>query len=94
MKTMSNPRQKAKDLMTLALDERGNEKERINAAFKALKVIDDNGLLDSPLDGIMAMDNEHVKAAASIFDTLSNPDFVRSVKKVAGGISRARSRRR
>ena len=91
---MSDARQKAKDLMKLALDERTPEKERIAAAFGALKIIDKNELLSSPLDGIMAIDNESVQAAGSIFETLTHPNFIKSVKKVAGGVSRARGRRR
>jgi len=87
-------RQKAKDLINLALDEsaKGNEKERIVAAFKALKIISDNGLLNSPLDGIMQSDNETVQAAASIFEKLTDPAFVKSVKKVASGFGRGKRR--
>lgn len=85
-----NTRQKAKDLMKLALDERTPEKERIAAAFGALKIVDRDGLLDSPLEGIMAIDNESVQAAASIFETLTNPRFVKSVKQVANKVRRGR----
>ena len=88
---MSSPRQRAKDLMAVALDERNNsDKERLAAAFKALKIIRDHSLLDSPLDGILQSDNETVQAAATIFDRLTDPTLVASVKKIAGGISRAR----
>jgi hypothetical protein len=80
-------RQKAKDLVKLAIDERTPEKERIAAAFGALKIIDKYDLLSSPLDGIMQSDNETVQAAATIFETLTNPDLVSSVKKVARGIA-------
>jgi len=86
-------RQKARDLMKLALDERTPERERINAAFKALAIIEKNDFLTSPLDGIMAIDNEAVQAAGSIFETLSNPNFIKSVRKVAGSVAR-RGRRR
>lgn len=85
-------RQKAKDLMTLALDERTPEKERVVAAFGALKIAFRYDLFSSPLDGILQSDNESVKAAATIFEMLTDPDFVRSVKKVAGGIARRDSR--
>jgi len=86
-------RKKAKELMAMALDERNNsEHERIRMAFSALKVIEKYHLLDSPLDGIMETDNETVKAAATIFDHLTNPDLVNSVKKVAGGLRRSRRR--
>ena len=90
---MSNVRQKAKDLMTLALDERTPEKERITSAFTALKIIDKHDLLASPLDGIMSIDNESVQAAGTIFSKLTDPDFVKSVKKVAGAVASRRRRR-
>jgi hypothetical protein len=40
----------------------------------------------------MQSDNETVQAAASIFEKLTDPEFVKSVKKVAGGFSRGRRR--
>jgi hypothetical protein len=84
-----NVRDRVKKLMATALDERGSDKERLNAAFAALKLIDENELLASPLDGIMSsIDNEHVQAAGSIFETLSNPAFVKNVKKVAAAVRR------
>ena len=82
-------RQKAKDLMELALGEsKGNEKERIAAAFKALKIIQEHDLLASPFDGldlggITGLDKETVGAAATL------------LKKVAGGFAnRGKGRRR
>jgi hypothetical protein len=90
---MSDVRQKAKDLMALSLDERTPEKERLSAAFKALQIIERHGLLDSPLEGILGSDNEAIKAGVTIFEKLTDPTFVGSVKKVAGGLSRARRRR-
>lgn len=90
---MNDAREKAKKMMKLALDERTPEKERIAAAFGALKIIDKDGLLASPLDGIMAIDNEHVQAATTIFETLSNPNFVKNVRKVAAAVSSARKKR-
>ena len=90
---MSNPRQKVKDLMTLALDERTPDKERVTSAFQALKMIDKYDLLSSPLDGIMDnVNNETVQAAGSIFQKLTDPDFVSSVKKVGRAISSRRRR--
>lgn len=89
---MSDMRQRAKDLMTLALDERTPEKERLSAAFKALQTIRKHGLLDSPLEGLLGSDNETVKAGMTIFEKLTDPAFVGSVKKVAGGLSRTRRR--
>jgi hypothetical protein len=81
-------REKAKKLMTLALgDARGGEKERITAAFEALKIIHKHDLLSSPLDGLdleglSGLDKETVDAAATL------------VKKVARGFAnRGKGRR-
>jgi hypothetical protein len=80
-------RQKAKDLMSLALEEaKGNEKERVAAAFKALQIIKEHDLLASPLDGIdlsdvTGLDKETVDAATTIF------------KKVASGFAKRRGKR-
>lgn len=90
---MSSPRETVKKLMATALDDRGNEKERFNAAFQALKLIDKHDLLASPFDSLANIDNEQVKAVGSIFETLSNPDLIKNVKKVASGIAAARRRR-
>jgi hypothetical protein len=89
-----NVRDRVKKLMATALDEAGNDKERLSAAFAALKLIRDNDLLASPLDGLMSSSNEHLQAAGSIFETLSDPEFVRKVKKVASAVSSARRKRR
>jgi hypothetical protein len=83
-----NYRQKAKDLMNLALDEaKGNEQERIAAAFRSLAIIREHDLLASPLEGIdlsgvTGLDKETTDAAVTIF------------KKVAGGIVAARKKKR
>ena len=74
-----NARQKVKDLITLALDERTPDKERVSAAFSALKIIDKHDLLSSPLDGVMdSIDNEDVRAAGNIFRGIA--DLVTSRK--------------
>ncbi len=88
-----DPRQKAKDLMTLALDERTPEKERLAAAFGALKVIEKNALLDSPFDGI---DNESVRAAVDIANrTIFDADFKRNARKVGRSVAeKLRGKRR
>jgi hypothetical protein len=87
-----NARQKVKDLIELALEEGGDEKERIVAAMKALRIIRKYDLLASPLDGLLSSDNETVKAATSIFEKLTDPDLVSSVKKISSRISQARRR--
>lgn len=91
---MSDIRKKVKDMITLALDDRGIEKERIAAALGACKLIEKHDLLASPFDGLASIDNEHVQAASSIFKTISDPEFVKSVKKVASGIANRKRRSR
>jgi len=78
-----NYRQKAKDLVALAIDERTPEKERLAAMVAAVKLIHQHGLLSSPLDGLLRADNETVKAAATLFEQITHPEFMSSVKQVA-----------
>lgn len=87
-------RQKVKDLIELACDETGDEKERVAAAVKAVRLIRKYDLLSSPLDGLLSSDNETVSAAATIFETLTSPNLVNSVKRVGSHLSQARRRRR
>lgn len=87
-------RKKARDLVTLALDESGSEKERISAALKCVKLIAKYDLLASPLDGLLDSDNETVSAAANILQRLADPGLHASIKKVGEKIGRARARRR
>jgi hypothetical protein len=91
-----NERQKAKDLIALALDARNNsEKECAAAAFQALKLIDKYDLLDSPLDGLLGgfrgSDNATVKAVSNIVRRFTEPDAINDFKTVAG---RGKGRRR
>ena len=87
-------RQKVKDLIKLALDGDNNDNERMAAALRAVKIIDKYDLLSSPLDGLLASDNETVQAATDIFSRITDPILVRSVKKIADQVGRARQRRR
>lgn len=93
---MKSPRQKAHDLIELAMDEDGNEKERVSSAMKAVAIIHKYELLSSPLDDLLGSENETVKAASTVIDTLTNPDFLGAAKKIASrmGGSRGGSRRR
>ena len=91
---MSSPRDTVKKLMATALDTRGNQQERFNAAFQALKLIEKHDLLASPFDGLASIDNEQIKAVGSIFETLSNPELIKNVKKVASGIANRKRRSR
>jgi hypothetical protein len=78
-----NYRQKAKDLVNLATDERTPEKERLNAMVQAVRLIKQHDLLSGPLDGLLNTDNETVRAATTVFSSLTHPDFVGAVKQVA-----------
>lgn len=90
----SQQRQKAKDLIEIALGEaEGGDKERITAALKACQLIKKYELLDSPLDGILAIDNETVQAASTILSALTDPMLVNSVKRVAKGFGGRKKKR-
>jgi len=86
------PRQKARDLIELAADERTPEKERLAAALKAVAIIRKHDLLASPLDGILDSGDETVQAVKSIFDVFTDPKLRENVKKVARRVNRARRR--
>ena len=87
-------RQKARDLVELAADVDTPDNERVAAAMKLVKLIRKYDLLASPLDGLMASDNETVQAATDIFSRMTDPSLVKSLKKVADQIGRVRQRRR
>lgn len=89
-------REKAKDLVALALDENTSIEERRNAAVKAVKYIDKYDLLDlpdNPLEGLVDADvaetigeaGAAVQAAKQGFDTL---------KKIWDRVERKQSSRR
>lgn len=88
---MSN-RQRAKDLIELALDDGASEAERLSAALKAIRLIRKHDLLSSPLD-LIDTENETVQAVKGIFETLTNPKLVKNVKKVGERFSGRRRRR-
>jgi hypothetical protein len=77
-----NVRQKVKDLVELAADDRTPEKERVAAAFKAIRIIRKHDLLSSPLDGLLE-DDEVVEEITS---------FVSGAKKIVGRLGRLRRR--
>lgn len=85
-------RQRAKDLIELALDEGASEAERLSAALKAAKLIRKYDLLSSPLD-LIESENETIQAVKGIFETLSNPKLVKNVKKVGERLGVRRRRR-
>lgn len=89
---MQAQRQKVKDLIDLALDTRTPENERLAAGFKAIRLIRKYDLLASPLDGLLDSGDETVQAAASVFETLTNPKLVGNLKKVASRFNRRRRR--
>ena len=95
---MTSPREKALKLIDLALDEGATEEEGRSAAVKAVKHIDKHDLLAPDSQ------NEAVRAASTVFDTITDPDFVDRVKTITsvftrrggddGGGRRRRRRRR
>ena len=80
-----DPRQKALDLIDLALDEGTTVEERRTAAMQAVKFIDRNDLLTRPFEG-----NETVQAAMNVAETLTNSDLVGNVKKLFDEVKRRR----
>jgi hypothetical protein len=82
-----NHRQKAKDLVNLAIDARTPEKERAVAMVALVKLIHEHDLLSSPLDGLLNTDNRTIRAAATIFERVTDPGFVDSVREVARGLT-------
>lgn len=87
---MADQRQRAKDLIELAVDDRTPEKERFSAALKAVGLIHKHDLLASPLDELLGSKNETVRAASRVIDRITDPDFIDSVKTIGGHISRTR----
>ena len=81
-----NPREKARDLVHLAADGRTPEAERIAAAIKAVGLIDEHKLLDSPFDGITDVVRENqpaIRAASKIYDMfVKDPDIAAALKSV------------
>lgn len=82
-------RQRAKDLIELALDDGAPEPERLSAALKAVKLIQKHDLLASPLD-LIDSKNETVQAVKGIFEVLTNPKLTKNVKKVGERLRRRR----
>lgn len=87
-----DPRQKAKDLVELAFDDRTPDKERAIAAMKAVAVIRKYDLLSSPIDDILKIDNETVRAVGGIFEALTDTKLKRDVKTVFERARRSRRR--
>jgi hypothetical protein len=84
-------RQKAKDAVRLAVDKRTPDNERFAAALAACEIIERYSLLDSAVESLLdGVDNEAVRAAGDIFQRLSDPAFVRSVKQVGRAFTRER----
>lgn len=85
-------RQKAKDLIRLALADGTPDKESRTAAIRAIKLIEKYDLLSSPLDSVLDSENETVQAARTIFETLTNPLLANSVRTIGRQVRRARRR--
>lgn len=91
---MKTTRERARDLIALAMDKSTTENERMNASMKAVSLIHQHDLLAHPLDKLVPGDNEGVKAAVDVFGRLFDPEFVGSVKKVYRGAKEAGRKRR
>jgi hypothetical protein len=82
-------RQQVKDLIELAVDSTNDDdKERIAAAMKAVRMIRKYDMLESPLDNIA--NNEFVRAGRKFFDLFNDP----AVKKVRNRVTQEVARRR
>lgn len=81
----SDPRQRALDLVELALDEGTTVDERRNAALKAIKYIDKYDLLSRPFEG-----NETVQAAMDVVDRLADPGLLDGLKKIVAKVGERR----
>ena len=89
---MSGYRQKARDLIELAHDDGTTEEERVSAAMKAVRLIHKHDLLASPLDELLGSKNETIRAASTVLDRITDPDFIDSVKTISGQVASARRR--
>lgn len=85
-------RQKARDLIELAHDKSTSEDERVSAALRAVGLIRKHDLLASPLDDLLGSKNETIRAASTVLDKLTDPDFIDSVKTIGGQVASARRR--
>jgi len=100
MSLKEEKRAKVKGLITLALDEGATAEERSSAAIRAIKIIQKYKLLDlTPIDGVL--DHPTVRAAKTVADKLSDPEFTDGLKELfktaasaASSASAARRRRR
>lgn len=84
----ADPRQKALDLIELALDESTTEDERRSAAVKAVKFIDKYDLLRRPFEG-----NKTIQAAMNVADALADTGLVSDLKTLWGQAAEVRRRR-
>lgn len=87
---MANQRQRAKDLIELAVDDGTPEKERLAAALKAVGLIHKYDLLASPLDDLLGSKNETVRAVSTVVERATDPDFLGALKTIGGQIAAAR----
>ena len=96
MSLKDEKREKAKDLIALALDDGATTEECSTAAIRAIKIIQKYKLLDlTKIDGVL--DHPAVRAAKGIADTLADSDFTENLQelfKQAGAVASAAKRRR
>lgn len=95
MSVKEEKRDKAKKLIENALDDGVGPEERNAFAVRAIKLIRKYDLLTPPvLDGIL--ENETVRAAKTVLDNVTNPDFLGSLKTIGREFQKvtAQARRR
>lgn len=84
----SDPRQKAQQLIDLALDRGTTEEERRTAAVRAVEFIDRHDLLTRPFEG-----NKTVQAAVDVLDRLTDPNIMDGLKTIGDRIGQIRRQR-
>jgi len=89
---MMDKRQQVKDLIELAVDSTNDDdKERIAAAMKAVRMIRKYDMLESPLDALA--NNEFIQAGKAIFEAFNDPSVKKVRNRVTQEVARARRRR-
>lgn len=90
MNLKDEKRDKAKKLIENALDDGVGPEERNTFAVRAIKLIRKYDLLTPPaLDGIL--ENETVRAAKTVLDNVTNPDFLGGLKTLGREFQKARA---
>ena len=92
VKGAGDPRQKARGLIKLALNESAESAERATAAMQAVAIIDQYGLLENPIDNVFdkLKNDETFKAVKNVTETLTDPGLMMSLKQIGSQLGRLR----